>query len=106
MPPFISAAARFGISGTFLVIFRLLAGDAKPTWVELRNAAIIGIFLLVCGNGGVVWAAQFIPSSLSALLVATVPLWMVLLDTIRPGGISPASDRCVESCWALPARSC
>jgi len=38
----------------------------------------------------VVWAAQFIPSSLSALLVATVPLWMVLLDTIRPGGISPA----------------
>ena len=90
MPPFISAAARFGISGTFLVISRLLAGDAKPTWVELRNAAIIGIFLLVCGNGGVVWAAQFIPSSLSALLVATVPLWMVLLDTIRPGGISPA----------------
>jgi drug/metabolite transporter (DMT)-like permease len=90
IPPFISAAARFGISGAFLVIFRLLAGDAKPSGVELRNAAIIGIFLLVCGNGGVVWAAQFIPS-LSALLVATVPLWMVLLDTIRPGGTRPGT---------------
>jgi drug/metabolite transporter (DMT)-like permease len=89
MPPFLSAAARFVISGTFLVFFRRLAGDAKPSSVQLRNAAIIGVFLLVCGNGGVVWAAQFIPSSLSALLVATVPLWMVLLDAIRPGGSSP-----------------
>jgi drug/metabolite transporter (DMT)-like permease len=38
-----------------------------------------------------VWAAQFIPSSLSALLVATVPLWMVLLDAIRPGGTRPGT---------------
>ena len=89
MPPFLSAAARFIISGSFLVFFRRLAGDAMPSSVQWRNAAMIGIFLLVCGNGGVVWAAQFIPSSLSALLVATVPLWMVLLDTIRPGGSSP-----------------
>ncbi|HEY1236188.1 MAG TPA: EamA family transporter [Candidatus Binatia bacterium] len=89
IPPFISAAARFMISGAFLVFFRRLAGDPKPSSVQWRNAAIIGIFLLVCGNGGVVWAAQFIPSSLSALLVATVPLWMVLLDAIRPGGNRP-----------------
>jgi drug/metabolite transporter (DMT)-like permease len=89
IPPFLSAAARFVFSGAFLVFFRRLAGDPKPTLVQWRNAAIIGIFLLVCGNGGVVWAAQFIPSSLSALLVATVPLWMVLLDAMRPGGSSP-----------------
>jgi len=66
-----------------------MAGDARPTALEWRNAAIIGFFLLVGGNGGVVWAAQFIPSSLSALLVATVPLWMVLIDTLRPGGKRP-----------------
>jgi drug/metabolite transporter (DMT)-like permease len=89
IPPFISAAARFIISGALLMFFRWFAGDAMPTSVQWRNAAIIGIFLLVCGNGGVVWAAQFIPSSLSALLVATVPLWMVLLDAIRPEGSSP-----------------
>ena len=56
---------------------------------EWRNAAIIGIFLLVGGNGGVVWAAQFIPSSLSALLVATVPLWMILINALRPDGDRP-----------------
>jgi drug/metabolite transporter (DMT)-like permease len=88
-PPFLSAAARFILSGSFLIMWRLVAGDPQPNRSEWRNAAIIGIFLLVCGNGGVVWAAQFIPSSLSALLVATVPLWMVLIDAFRPHGDRP-----------------
>lgn len=89
-PPFLSAAARFMVSGALLFFWRRLAGDPKPSKLEWRNAAVVGIFLLVCGNGGVVWAAQFIPSSLSALLVATVPLWMVLIDTLRPGGNQPS----------------
>ena len=90
LPPFLSAAARFLVSGTFLFLARRIAGDPVPTAKEWRNASIIGIFLLLGGNGGVVWAAQFIPSSLAALLVATVPLWMLLFDAIahgqRPGG--------------------
>jgi len=57
--------------------------------VEWRSAAIIGIFLLLGGNGGVAWAEQFVTSSLAALLVATVPLWMVLIDTFRPTGQQP-----------------
>jgi drug/metabolite transporter (DMT)-like permease len=89
MPPFLSAAARFIVSGAFLYFWRRAAGDPTPTNVEYRNAVIIGIFLLVGGNGGVVWAAQFIPSSLSALLVATVPLWMLLFDAARPAGERP-----------------
>jgi drug/metabolite transporter (DMT)-like permease len=89
-PPFLSAAARFIISGAVLYVWRRSAGDPKPTPTEFRNAAKIGIFLLVGGNGGVVWAAQFIPSSLSALLVATVPLWMLLFNAIRPGGERPS----------------
>jgi drug/metabolite transporter (DMT)-like permease len=90
-PPFLSAAARFIISGGFLYIWRRMAGDPQPTQSEWRNASIIGIFLLVGGNGGVVWAAQYIPSSLSALLVATVPLWMLLFDAARPGGERPSA---------------
>jgi drug/metabolite transporter (DMT)-like permease len=84
-PPFLSAAARFVISGGCLYLWRWLAGDPRPTREQWRNASIIGIFLLVGGNGGVVWAAQFIPSSLAALLVATVPLWMILFDAVRHG---------------------
>ncbi len=88
-PPFLSAAARFIISGGFLYAWRRGAGDPRPSHLEWRNASIIGILLLVGGNGGVVWAAQFIPSSLSALLVATVPLWMLLFDAVRPAGEKP-----------------
>ncbi len=90
-PPFLSAAARFIISGAFLYAWRRAAGDPAPTKIEWRNASIIGVLLLVGGNGGVVWAAQYIPSSLSALLVATVPLWMLLFDFVRPGGDRPNS---------------
>lgn len=88
-PPFLSAAARFGLSGVLLFAWRRLAGDPNPSWTEWRNASTVGLFLLAGGNGGVVWAAQFIPSSLAALLVATVPLWMILFDTVRPGGVAP-----------------
>lgn len=85
MPPFSSAALRFVISGAFLYSWRRLAGDPSPSREQWRNAAVIGVFLLVGGNGGVVWASQFIPSSLAALLVATVPLWMILFDALRHG---------------------
>jgi drug/metabolite transporter (DMT)-like permease len=89
-PPFLMAAVRFIISGGFLYALRRGSGDPSPKPAEWRSAAFIGIFLLVGGNGGVVWAEQFVPSSLAALLVATVPLWMVVLDALRPGGQRPA----------------
>jgi drug/metabolite transporter (DMT)-like permease len=43
------------------------------------------------GNGGVVWAERVVPSGVVALLVAAVPIWMVLLDWLRPGGPRPTS---------------
>lgn len=89
MPPFLMAAVRFIISGGFLYALRRFGGDPAPKAVEWRSAMIIGIFLLVGGNGGVVWAEQFVTSSLAALLVATVPLWMVLMDAFRPAGHRP-----------------
>jgi drug/metabolite transporter (DMT)-like permease len=88
-PPFLMAAVRFLISGGFLYTLRRCKGDPRHEAVEWRSAAIIGIFLLVGGNGGVAWAEQFVTSSLAALLVATVPLWMVLIDTFRPAGKRP-----------------
>lgn len=83
------AGVRFFISGGCLYAARRLAGDPAPQKTEWRSATIIGIFLLLGGNGGVVWAEQFIPSSLAALLVATVPLWMVLLDALRSDAQKP-----------------
>ena len=88
-PPFLMAAVRFIVSGGFLYALRRFRGDPQPKTREWRSAAIIGSFLLLGGNGGVVWAEQFVTSSLAALLVATIPLWMVLIDAFRPTGHRP-----------------
>jgi drug/metabolite transporter (DMT)-like permease len=89
LPPFLMAGIRFIISGGFLYALRRGCGDPAPQLAEWRSAAIIGMLLLVGGNGGVSWAEQFVASGLVALLVATVPLWMVLVDALRPRGQWP-----------------
>jgi drug/metabolite transporter (DMT)-like permease len=89
MPPFLMAAARFLIAGAVLFVFRRARGDAAPSDREWRSAIIIGLLLLVGGNGVVVWAEQRVSSGHAALLVGASPLWMVLIDSLRPGGRRP-----------------
>jgi drug/metabolite transporter (DMT)-like permease len=89
IPPFLMAAVRFLIAGCILYIWRRLAGDAPPTRIQWRSAAIIGLFLLLGGNGGVVWAEQRVASGIAALIVGSAPLFMVLIDALRPGGHRP-----------------
>ncbi len=87
IPPFLSAGMRFLISGALLFIWRRLSGDPAPKKVEWRSAAIIGLLLLLGGNGMLVWAEQRIPSGIASLFIATVPLWMVIIDSLRPRGM-------------------
>ncbi|PWB54109.1 MAG: EamA family transporter [Anaerolineales bacterium] len=86
IPPFISAGIRFLISGLILFIWRRLSGDQAPSKIEWRAATIVGLLLLLGGNGALVWAEQRIPSGIASLFIATTPLWMVLIDSLRPGG--------------------
>jgi len=89
MPPFLMAGVRFLIAGSVLFIIRQAFGDPRPSWKEWRSASVIGIFLLVGGNGGVVWAEQWVASGVTALLVGTAPLWMILIDMLHPDGRRP-----------------
>jgi drug/metabolite transporter (DMT)-like permease len=82
IPPFLMAAVRFLLAGLILFIWRRLAGDPLPTRLQWRSAAIVGLFLLLGGNGGVVWAEQRVPSGITALLIGCTPLWMVLIDSL------------------------
>ena len=90
MPPFLMAATRFLVSGVILFAWRRAAGDTLPTRPQLRSAAIVGLFLLLGGNGSVVWAEQRVVSGIAALLVGSVPLWMVVLDLLRPKSPRPS----------------
>ena len=87
IPPFLSAGIRFLVSGAVLYILNRLNGNPAPKKIEWRAAAIIGLLLLLGGNGGLVWAEQRIPSGIASLFIATTPLWMVLIDSLRPNGV-------------------
>ncbi len=89
MPPFLMAGARFVFAGGLLFGVMMLRGAKRPTLREWGAAVIIGGLLLLGGNGAVVWAEQHVPSGLTALLVGTEPLWVVLLDWARPKGVRP-----------------
>jgi len=93
IPPFLMVGTRFLVAGAILYGFRRLRGDAPPLRVEWKAAAVVGILLLVGGNGIVVWAEQYIPSGITALIVGTAPVFMVLIDALRPGGQRPGFRR-------------
>lgn len=84
IPPFIMAGARFLVSGGLLYLWSRYRGAAKPTTIHWRNAVIAGGFLLLGGNGAVVWAEQYVPSGLTALLVSILPFWLVIIEWVRP----------------------
>lgn len=89
IPPFTMAGVRFTVAGWLLYAFVRGRGAPAPTRAHWISSAIVGALLLAGGNGGVTWAEQRVPSGIAALIVATVPLWMVLFDWLRPGGPRP-----------------
>ncbi len=89
LPPFSMAGFRFFLAGTLLYGWMRLRRAAPPVRIHWRSAAIVGGLMLLGGNGGVTWAEQSVPSGLAALLIGTVPLWMVILEAMRPGGTRP-----------------
>ena len=90
IPPFMLAGLRHVIFGlTLFPIIRGVSGE-KPSAAQWRTTAVTGLLLLLCGNGVVSWAETRVPSGIVALLVATVSLWMVIIDWLRPGGVRPA----------------
>lgn len=90
VPPFLMAAMRFLLAGSLLYAWsRTVGGAARPSRAHWRVAAIVGVLLLFGGNGLVTWSEQRVPSGMAALLVGTVPCFMVLLDWLRPGGVRP-----------------
>ncbi len=98
MPPLLAAGARYGSAGLIMLAvlvaharLRPAASLERPTAIQWRTAAIVGTLLLLGGNGGVVLSELFIPTGVAAVLVATVPIWLAVFDSIitrqRPSGL-------------------
>jgi drug/metabolite transporter (DMT)-like permease len=90
LPTFLMGGMRFVVAGAILLIWARFSPDyEKPKFVHWRTSFIVGALLLVGGNGGVVLAQHYIPSSLAALLVAVEPFWIVLLSWLWLGNSRP-----------------
>ena len=83
LTPFLMASSRFLIAGGLLYAFALWRGAAQPTAQQWRNTVIIAALLLLLGHGGVVFAQQWVPSSLAALAVASMPIWATVFSALR-----------------------
>ncbi len=100
LPPFSMAAVRFIVAGGILYAIARPRTE-RPTGLNWFSAGAVGTLLLAGGNGGVVWAEQWVPSGLTALIIATVPLWMVLFDWLLAGGPRPSKALMAGLVWGL-----
>ncbi len=98
LPPFLMAGTRFAVAGAILFVWARFTKDyERPTFSHWKTAAIVGTFLLLGGNGAVVLASHYIPSSMTALLVATEPLFVVMLSWLWLV-VASRSSPCPRSC--------
>ena len=85
LPPLLMLSVRFLIAGALLYGWSLWRGDVaaeRPGKRQWLSAAVVGSLLLLIDTGGVAWAEQRVASGTTALLVASVPLFIALLDRV------------------------
>jgi len=90
MPPFLMAGFRYLLAGAAVYAWALVRERERPSAAQWRAAFILGGLFFLGGNGAVVWAERRVSSGLAALLIASTPLWVVLLEWLRPGGRRPS----------------
>lgn len=85
VPPFLLGGMRFTLAGSVLAIVLRLMGHQWPQWRLAPTFLLVGFTMLGFGNGGVVWAEQYMASGLVAVLVASTPFWMVGIESMAGG---------------------
>jgi drug/metabolite transporter (DMT)-like permease len=91
LPPFLMAGTRFAIAGVLLFGYLIARGFPWPTAAQWKYQFIAGLFLLLGGNAVVSWAELRTPSGITCLILGASPLFLVLMDWVRPGGKRPTA---------------
>src|SRR3981081_682614 len=91
LPPLFSAGLRFCTAGLVLLGFIAVRRGLRVTRDQLLAPATVGLLLIFGGNGFVVLAERTVPSGLTALIVASVPLWIVILRRIAGDRVHPST---------------
>jgi len=87
IPPVLLTGVRYTIAAIGLLTISRLRGERFPSDPRtIGRIAIVALLLIGVGNLGVVWAEQWVPSGIAALLVASAPFWATILEALRRGG--------------------
>jgi drug/metabolite transporter (DMT)-like permease len=79
-PPMMLGALRFFIAGVLMLLWCLARGEQLFVWPNIRPAIVSGLLLLGTGTGVLIWSEQYLTTSLAAILLASGPIWFVVLD--------------------------
>ena len=90
MPPALMGGLRWMIAGVLLTAYLVVRGRPLPPVVPVGRDPAAGFLMLGLGNGGVVFAEQWVPSGLAAVLVATAPFWMAAVEALLARRRTPA----------------
>lgn len=82
IPPLWMAAMRFLLAGSIMVGWGRLRGAPWPPWRDVLSAAGVGLLMMSFGNGALSQAETKMPIGIAAVLIATVPMWMVAVEAV------------------------
>jgi drug/metabolite transporter (DMT)-like permease len=80
------SGARYLVAGIILNVIIALRGVPLPSRDSWPGHALLGFLMLGLGNGALVWAEQWIPSGMAAVMVAAIPFWMIGIEALLPSG--------------------
>jgi drug/metabolite transporter (DMT)-like permease len=82
VPPFLLAAIRFLVSGVVLYAWMRLKGTPSPNARQWAGATLLGALIFLVDYGCLFWAEQRVPSGIAAVVLATIPVFITLLEII------------------------
>src|SRR5579871_3189815 len=80
IPPFFTAGLRFFTAGSLLYVFLRLRGQPVPSAAQWRGMAVIAVFMFVLTYGPLFWAEQYVPSGVTAVIEASLPIVAMILE--------------------------
>lgn len=83
LPPMVIGSLRYMAAGIIMLIIVVFKGERIWNRSIVFHAAVSGLLLLALGNGGVIWAEQYLHSSFVAIFLSSAPFWFLLLDKIN-----------------------
>lgn len=86
IPPSLMGGIRWTIAGSVLALYTVARGTKLPPRSQWGRIFILAFLMIGLGNGGVVFAEQWVPSGLAAVIVATSPFWMAGVESMMPNG--------------------